>query len=316
MNQLLSPVNEKSTRDQSWSGIPVWSSDSEPFLLVGHTLIFSPSLASICVWNFTSCFYRAPRVTEHWALGTSSHGRGFPASCIFQQCTPHYIHVGEIKWSRQQCLHAAVWKLKKWLRIFVKDSRPLKALDNALSSDVKLLTTLRNFSFFKKNPMVEKDNNAYMQLCQKLLKTFSLPPLQNSLQFCLRTTEKLFETLVENSMKQRVKLRKVTLVSNEQLVDGHWPLSSVHPLERGSMDTWTLGQCPSTTLSSTGDVPQPSAGVSATKLRCHFNNTGSNPRCCSCKTIKQDNKPIFCWHSQNIQLHFCLQCSIHLHTIV
>ena len=81
------------------------------------------------------------------------------------------------------CMQPSEKLLKKWLRIFVKDSRPLKALDNAPSSDVKLLTTLRNFSFFKKNPMVEKDNNAYMQLCQKLLKTFSLPPLQNSLQF-------------------------------------------------------------------------------------------------------------------------------------
>ena len=167
MNQLLSPVNEKSTRDQSWSGIPVWSSDSEPFLLVGHTLIFSPSLASICVWNFTSCFYRAPRVTEHWALGTSSHGRGFPASCIFQQCTLHYIHV-QVKLNGRDnnaCMQPSEKLLKNWLRIFVKDSRPLKALDNAPSSDVKLLTTLRNFSFFKKNPMVEKANNAYMQLC-------------------------------------------------------------------------------------------------------------------------------------------------------
>ena len=66
------------------------------------------------------------------------------------------------------------------------------------------------------------------------------PCLTKFPEFFLRTTEKLFETLVENSMKQRVKLRKVTLVSNEQLVDGHWPLSSVHPLARGSIDTWTL----------------------------------------------------------------------------
>ena len=46
------------------------------------------------------------------------------------------------------------------------------------------------------------------------------PCLTKFPEIFLRTTEKLFETLVENSMKQRVNLRKVTLVSNEQLVDG------------------------------------------------------------------------------------------------
>ena len=184
MNQLLSPVNEKSTRDQSWSGIPVWSSDSEPFLLVGHTLIFSPSLASICVSTFTSCFYRAPRVTEHWALGTSSHSRGFPASCTFQQCTPHYIHVGEIKWLRQQCLHAAVWKaVEKLVENLCEGFPASQSSRQCALIRCEIAHHATKLFYFKKNPMVEKDNNAYMQLCQKLLKTFSLPPLQNSLQF-------------------------------------------------------------------------------------------------------------------------------------
>ena len=48
------------------------------------------------------------------------------------------------------CMQPSEKLLKKWLRIFVKDSRPLKALDNAPSSDVKLLTTLRNFSISRK----------------------------------------------------------------------------------------------------------------------------------------------------------------------
>ena len=210
------------TRDQSWSGIPVWSSDSEPFLLVGHTLIFSPSLASICDWNFSRCFYWAPRVTEHWALGTSSHGRGFPASCIFQQCTPHYIHVGEIKWSRQQCLHAAVWKLKKWLRIFVKDSRPLKALDNAPSSDVKLLTTLRNFSISRKIQWLKRTTMPTCSCVKNCWKHFPSLPYKIPWNF-LRTTEKLFETIVENSTKSEVEKGNVGF----QWTASGWTLATV-----------------------------------------------------------------------------------------
>ena len=54
------------------------------------------------------------------------------------------------------CMQPSEKLLKKWLRVFVKDSRPLKALDNAPSSDVKLLTTLRNFSISRKIQWLKK----------------------------------------------------------------------------------------------------------------------------------------------------------------
>ena len=58
------------------------------------------------------------------------------------------------------CMQPSEKLLKKWLRIFVKDSRPLKALDNAPFIRCEIAHHATKLFYFKKNPMVEKDNNA------------------------------------------------------------------------------------------------------------------------------------------------------------
>ena len=87
------------------------------------------------------------------------------------------------------------------------------------------------------------------------------------------------------------------------------------PLTRcPSVCCWCLTSCPLVLVSLWLGVPTtatgvllarcpPTAGVSATKLRCHFNNTGSNPRC-NYKAIKVTSHTCFA-HYEN---PWALQC--------